>query len=275
MLSRRNLLLSAATAAPLAAATGPAYAASPVAAPLGAAAAPGSDALLHRAMSITLTHELGSAPAAAAIEPILYDVSVVWDLPLVPAASIDSIVAYAFGNRPNADSGVTDPNGGTQVALPDPGPTNELLADAVHAIYTLKPVMIYAQWEIARFLVSKYGMTPEQVYSVEPIINADGTITYLSTDGVALDAIHHAGSAAALGQVAVVGHRDHAKRCIQVSESRGMNAGVAAEVPLPVEYDAESGQAWTRNRGLYLVHDMYAQLFLKAIALTAAAYPAG
>jgi hypothetical protein len=44
---------------------------------------------------------------------------------------------------------------------------------------------------------------------------------------------------------------------------------------MPGEYDAQSGQSWTRRRDLYLLHDMSAQVQrLRAMAI-AAAYPNG
>lgn len=236
---------------------------------------PISDAELQAQMIGKLNAELNDSATANTLEPSLMDVGLTWDLPLVAAAQVNTIVAYSFGNRPNAASGNTSSTGGNQAAFPDPGPINEELADAVHQIYQLNPVKVFAQWEIARFLVSKYQMNSTNLHSIEPVIASDGSITYLSTDGVAAAIVALEGSAAAMGTVAVVGHRDHAKRCIQTSVGRGMKAYAVKEVTLPVNYDPQSGQAWTRNRGLYLVHDMYAQLAVKSATLTAQAYPQG
>ncbi|WP_279630225.1 hypothetical protein [Streptomyces murinus] len=44
---------------------------------------------------------------------------------------------------------------------------------------------------------------------------------------------------------------------------------------MPGTYDPESGQAWTRRRDLYLVHDMVAQLTVLRTKLIAQAYPNG
>ncbi|AJY00055.1 hypothetical protein BG87_2556 [Burkholderia thailandensis 2002721643] len=156
------------------------------------------DAELARQMVGKLTAELNDAPSAAAIAPYLMDIGFTWDLPTIAAARIDRIVAYGFGNRANAASGNTPTNGANQTALPDPGPVNEALADAVYRIRRLKPVKVYAQWEIARFLASKYQMA--DVRSIEPVVAADGSVTYLSTDGVAAAIIALEGSAAAMGQ---------------------------------------------------------------------------
>ncbi|RQR60122.1 hypothetical protein DIE19_16295 [Burkholderia sp. Bp9126] len=241
----------------------------------GVTAAPISDAALQAQMTGKLNAQLGDAAAVDAILPALTDVGFTWDLPTIAAAQVNAIVAYSFGNRPNAASGNTSSTGANQAALPDPGPVNEALADAVHQILLLKPVKVYAQWEIARFLVSKYQMGANLLTSIEPVIAADGSITYLSTAGVAAAVAARAGGAAAMGNVAVVGHRDHAKRCIQTSQQAGMAAFAAREVTLPTVYDPLSGQPWTRNRNLYLVHDMFAQMSTVASVATVRAYPKG
>ncbi|MBB1636165.1 hypothetical protein [Cupriavidus sp. UME77] len=271
MSTRRNFLLSTSGAAT----------ASLLAATLSAcggdgvsADAPISDAELKAQMIGKLSAELNDATTASVIAPYLMDVGFTWDLPLIPANQVNTIVAYSFGNRPNAASGNTSSTGAL-AALPDPGPMNEKLADAVYQIYQLKPVKVFAQWQIARFLVSKYQMNSSNLQSIEPIIASDGTITYMSTDGAAAAIVALHGTAAAMGTVAVVGHRDHAKRCIETSVARGMNAHAVKEVTLPVYYDPLSGQPWTRNRAIYLVHDMYAQMADRTGALIAQAYPHG
>lgn len=197
-----------------------------------------------------LTEELGEAQAAACLTDQILDIALSWRPPQVPAAQVTRIVAYAFGNRPREGAGPND--------LADPGPVNEALAQAVLAIHQRSPVKIYAQWEIARFLAGKPGMA--DMLSIEPVHLPDGSLEYLSTDGVAAEVIRREdGAAAAMGTVAVVAHRDHAKRCVQISRRHGMDAHVAAEVELPATYDALSGQPWTRRRDIYLAHDLAAQ----------------
>lgn len=197
-----------------------------------------------------LTEELGEAEAAARLTGQILDIAVNWRPPQAPATQISRIVAYAFGNRPRDGAGPND--------LADPGPVNAALAQAVLAIHRLNPVKIYAQWEIARYLVDQPGMA--DMVSIEPVYLADGTLEYLSTDGVAAEVVRHeGGAAAAMGVVAIVAHRDHAKRCVQISRRHGMDAVVAAEVELPATYDPHSGQAWTRRRDIYLAHDLAAQ----------------
>lgn len=197
-----------------------------------------------------LTEELGETQAAARLTHQILDIALSWRPSQIPAAQITRIVAYGFGNRPRESAGPND--------LADPGPVNEALAQAVRAIHRLNPVKIYAQWEIARFLAGQPGMA--EVVSIEPVFAPDGSLEYLSTDGVAAEVMRQEGGAdAAMGTVAIVAHKDHAKRCVQISRRHGMDAHVAAEVELPSAYDALSGQPWTRRRDIYLAHDLAAQ----------------
>lgn len=268
MLPRRRFVTStsAAIAAPLAAtlfSTGNAQ----------AATAASTDELL-RQMRARLTAQFGDARTAAVLAPHILDFALSWQAPTAPIASLNRIVAYAFGNRPNRASGNTPTDGARQGALPDPGPVNEQLADTVAKVYAQNPVPVYAQWEIAHFLKAKHGITP--VVSIDPITNPDGSITYLSTDGVAAQVVKlEQNNAAAMGTVGVIGFRDHLKRCVLTSRSRGMQAFAPAGIAMPGDYDPESGQAWTRRRDLYLVHDMSAQLAALRSQLIAAAYPNG
>ncbi|MEJ0037905.1 MAG: hypothetical protein WDO68_17830 [Gammaproteobacteria bacterium] len=203
-------------------------------------------------MTDYLATELGSREAAESLVPALMESALCWRPDAVPAAKINRIIAYAFGNR----SGPKDPK-----ALPFPGPMNEELADTVMRVHKLKPVRIYAQWEIARFLTDKHGL--KDVVSIEPVARPDGTLEYLSTDGVARSIIaQDGGDATAMGIVAVVAHADHVQRCVDWSRLRGINAYVAKEVPMPAPYDPLSGQDWTRRRDLYLLHDVLTRLSL-------------
>lgn len=157
----------------------------------------------------------------------------------------------------------------------EPGPVNEELADTVAELRRDRPgVPVYAQWEIARFLTSKYRM--RGVTSIEPVIAPDGTITYLSTDGVAAQvAAARQNLPGGIGTAAVVGFSDHHKRCVQTTRDRGMKAYAPRGFAMPHTYDPESGQAWTRRRDLYLVHDMAAQWAVLRQKLTTQAYPNG
>jgi len=128
-----------------------------------------------------------------------------------------------------------------------------------HAIGSLQNPMTDAQLE-AKF----HGLS--DAVSIAPVLSPDGQVIYLSTDGVATAALAAGGGV--LGKVAVVAHRDHAKRCVKVSRAAGMEAFVAADIPLPADYDLQSGQAWTRSREVYLLHDLAAQFMgLRAEAI--------
>lgn len=234
----------------------------------GAAQAASSDAAqeqrLTRLMLDALSRELNDPATAAVVEPHIQDIGFNWQPPVTAVENIDYIVAYAFGNRAPAGGG--DP----AKVLYEPGPVNEALADTIAAVREQKDVPVFAQWEIARFLEGKYGM--DGVTSIEPVITADGTITYLSTDGVAAQVVALRGTSGIAG---VAGFRDHVKRCVQTTRDRGMNAFAPAGVEMPGEYDTQSGQPWTRLRELYLLHDMYAQFAVLRQKAITAAYPNG
>ncbi|WP_285723871.1 hypothetical protein [Psychromicrobium xiongbiense] len=260
-MDRRRFLSTAAVST--AAASLPLLAAQPAFADsAGSADAQGKK--LDRLKLDALSRELNDPATAAVIEPHLQDVGFTWHPPVTPVANIDYIVAYSFGNRAPAGGG--DP----AKVLYEPGPVNEALADTIAAIRKQKTVPVFAQWEIARFLTSKYSMT--QVTSIDPVIAKDGTITYLSTDGVAAQMVALRGTS---GTAGVVGFRDHVKRCVQTTHDRGMTAFAPQGFEMPGTYDAQSGQPWTRRRDLYLLHDMYAQMAVLRAKAIAAAYPNG
>lgn len=256
-MTTRRSLIQGATAAMLGAATGSAEALASAASVTGTAV-PLEPLLVER-----LAGELGSRVVAQKLAPWLLDAMLNWSYPQMPVQEADSIVAYSFGNR--------IPEGAlTDAALPGPipGPINARLAQAVVAIRSARNVPVYAQWEIATLLQDTYRM--DRVVPIYPERDASGKEVYLSTEGVAKAVVHHAGSASALGRVAVVGHRDHVKRCIIVSRASGMAAAAAVSgVALPIEYDPLSGQAWTRSRDLYLLGDVLAQLAMTRARLLA------
>ena len=231
----------------------------PAPVPYSAPAAADVEAL-EQMMVRTLTSQLGDVATARTLAATLAEAGFRWDYPQMPVREADSVVAYSFGYR--SATGKVDPNTGLSDGEenPQPGPINDMLADAVHAIARMRKIRVYAQWEIADVLRGKYGM--KDVVPILPVTGSDGKKTYLSTDGVAKAVVQHAGGGAALGSVAVVGHRDHAKRCIMVSQANGMKAAAAREVPLPVQYDPQSAQPWTRKRDAYLLSDVLAQLMM-------------
>ncbi|MEV3857177.1 hypothetical protein AB0J38_22955 [Streptomyces sp. NPDC050095] len=249
--------------------------ASLAAAPLAAAApAAASDGAGRKAaglaphMRAALGRELDDRATADAVVPHLLDVGFDWHPQTAPARHMDFVLAYGFGNRPATGGG--DP----AKTLPEPGPVNEALADTVARIRAERDIPVYAQWEIARWLDSKYRM--DDVTSIEPVVAEDGTITYLSTDGVAAQvADARKDLPGGIGTACVVGFRDHHKRCVQTTRDRGITAYAPRGVAMPGTYDPESGQPWTRTRELYLVHDMAAQWQVLRAKLIAEAYPHG
>ena len=60
---------------------------------------------------------------------------------------------------------------------------------------------------------------------------------------------------------------------MQITRAAGFEAFVAADVPLPADYDPQSGQTWTRRRDIYLLHDMLAQLLALRADAIAQAWP--
>ncbi|MEV6064971.1 hypothetical protein AB0L82_00320 [Nocardia sp. NPDC052001] len=198
---------------------------------------------------------LGSAawllPAAAhAAPPAAVDL---WTVPTAPADSATLIVAYSFGNRlaPGTDSTRT---------IGEPGPVNEALAAAVVAARGDRAVPVYAQTEIAQVLRDRYGLT--DVISIDPDRAADGTLVYLSTDGVAAKVAELRGGAAASDAAAVVAFQDHLWRATRTTAKRGFHAFAPAGVAMPAQYDPQSGQPWTTSPLLYLPTDFAGRLAL-------------
>jgi len=115
-------------------------------------------------------------------------------------------------------------------------------------------VPVIAQWEVAQRL-EELGV--ERVISVEPDTAADGSVTYLSTAGVAEKGLRLAADAGVdPGHAGVLCHADHAVRCLMTARAAGMTADVPEGVELPSDYDPESGQAWTRSREAWIPVDL-------------------
>lgn len=223
------------------------------------------DGLLQWAMVENLSQELSDRATAELTVPRLFDNGFSWQPPVVELDQIDFLLAFAFGNRPV-------PAGADPLrVLPDPGPVNADLAATVAAVRAERDVPVYAQWEIARHLVDGHGM--HDVVSIEPVYAADGTITYLSTDGVVEQVAASRARTGEVGTAGVVGFRDHVRRCVLTTTARGVAAGAPAGFEMPGTYDPDSAQAWTRDRDLYLVHDVYARFANLRAALLAERYP--
>lgn len=167
--------------------------------------------------------------------------------PRVAAGKVDSLVVFAFGNRIGRAGDL------------QAGPTNEALAKAVFRFVLKHPVPVFAQTEIATQLQAS-GV--QDVTSIDPVTAPDGTVTYLSTAGVAQQAVSKAQAAGVeLGTVGVIGFADHSVRCVLTARKAGMtDAAVPKGVALPKVYDPESNQSWTRTRAAYLPTDLIGRL---------------
>ena len=199
-----------------------------------------TDAELRSAIEARLTAQLGSKDVAAYTAKFLMDEILTWKGEELPIDEADSILAYAFGNR-------VLPNG-NQV----PGPMNEALADTVVDIYTQTEKPVYAQWEIAQAIGDR--IPAKHLTSINPTIAADGSLTYLSTDGVAAEAVKLSGGN--MGKTVVVGFYEHSLRTIDTSKRAGIDAYAPEKIELPHDYDPQSGQAWTRDAKTFVMHEI-------------------
>jgi hypothetical protein len=195
-----------------------------------------------QAVETHLALELGDASVARDFAEIIISDALQWRPPTVGPMEVETIVAYAFGNRIDAN------------ANRSPGPVNAALADVVVRLHGVRRAPIYAQWEIAEAIGDR--VPNECLVSITPLRNRLAETVYLSTGGVAAAVVERVGHAARLGKVGVVGFADHIKRCIDVSRRAGMDAAAPGGYAMPANYDALSGQPWTRSRLTYLVHDL-------------------
>lgn len=249
-MDRRSLILAAVAAGALPALAG-AQPASASANPLSPSAEADLDALLAQ----VLQPELEDDETVNLMIEWIRQVALTWHPETEPLKFADYIIAFAFGNRPPKDGG--DP----ATTLAEPGPVNEALADVIAAMLQSRRVPVYAQWEIARVLEVKHHIN--NVISIEPVINEDGTIVYLSTDDVAKRVAELRSKVpGGPGRASVVGFRDHHKRCVLTCRANALVAHAPGGVAMPKDYDPESGQVWTRSRPVYLTVDMAGQLAL-------------
>ncbi|MGY3569775.1 hypothetical protein [Vibrio paucivorans] len=199
-----------------------------------------TDAELEAAMVKKLEVQLENKEAAQYTAEFIMNNLLTWKGEELPLDQADSILAYAFGNR-------LMPNG-NQV----PGPMNEALADTVVEIYEQTGKPVYAQWEIAQSIGDR--IPAKDLHSINPVIAKDGSLTYLSTIGVAETAVEMSGGD--LGKTLVVGFYEHSLRTINTSKDFGIDAYAPAGIELPHEYDPESGQAWTREVKTFIMHEV-------------------
>ncbi|MFC9893721.1 hypothetical protein ACFVMC_08515 [Nocardia sp. NPDC127579] len=129
---------------------------------------------------------------------------------------------------------------------------NEALAQAVVRTRGGHDIPVYAQTEIAEVLITKYGLA--DVVSIDPRRNPDGTLEYLSTLGVAEQVAALRGPGVG-NRAGVVAFEDHLWRATYSTTVRGFDAYAPAGIPMPREYDPQSGQPWTTGPEKYLPVD--------------------
>lgn len=199
-----------------------------------------------RAIQEYLQAQLGDDSLAQTLATAVHDCLLDWTAPKMELAEVGAIMAFSFGYR-------RVPNGNII-----PGRMNKELADFVVELYSQLQCKVYAQWEITEAIGTR--VSSAMVHPVYPDISPkDATVKYLSTYGVAQKVLKAVGDAKSLGKVLVVAWRDHAPRCVLTARKLGFDAFVPPK-SLPHDYDPESGQAWTRNRHAYLVHDGLSRL---------------
>ncbi|MFE5287586.1 hypothetical protein ACFRAQ_21680 [Nocardia sp. NPDC056611] len=121
-----------------------------------------------------------------------------------------------------------------------------------------RSIPVYARTVIADVLRGKYGMT--DVVAIAADQQADGTLTYLSTDGVAKKVAALRGTSQATDVAGVIAFKDHLWRATYTTRDNGLHAYAPAGITMPSHYDAQSGQAWTTSATTYLPVDMAARI---------------
>lgn len=190
-----------------------------------------------------LEGELGDRATACAFAAALAEDALSWRPPVVPPGEVQSIIGFTFGNR-------MLPSGNRE-----PGPVNAALADLALRLHQATGAKVWAQWEVAEAIGGRLG--DDLLEAIYPGRDGQGEPRYLDTSSVVEAVLARSGGAARLGTVAVVAVRDHAWRCVRICRRHGLSAGVPEGWTLPGDYDPDSGQAWTRERLAYLLHDLH------------------
>lgn len=183
--------------------------------------------------------------------------------PVAPNDSIDSLWLFSWGYRITATSGftplqLTDPP--PPVDAIEPGPVNAAIARVAAEFVAARPVPIVAQWEVALELEE---LSIEDVLSVEPVQKPDGHVEYLSTPDVVTVGQRMAADAGLdVGQAGVITFAELAFGGCLVAQRGGLVAAIPSGTELPEEYDAESGQLWTRSLEAWLPVDLLGRIFL-------------
>lgn len=204
--------------------------------------------VLHQVLRDTLEEQLADASIAQCIAQIVQDHLLTWLAPFDEVTQGVGVIALAFGYQQVA--------GGTIL----PGPVNVQLANRTVEIYERLRCPIYAQWEIAAAVESR--IPPQDITAIHPRVDpTTGLEKYLSTYGVIAQIRDIVGDRACQGRFFLVCHRDHSVRSYRIAKKLGF-ASCCTPPPsfLPVDYDPDSAQPWTRSREAYLVHDILSRL---------------
>ena len=189
-----------------------------------------------------LLNELDDPATAQALAAILLEDTLAWQPPSLAPEEFTTVFSFTFGNR-------MLPNGNRE-----PGPVNEALADVVAALHARSAAHVFAQWEVAAALGNR--VPASHVTAINPGHDARGEPVYLSTSGVLEEIARMTGDPALLGSVGIVAFSDHMYRCVATARRLGFDAHAPAGIAMPSSYDAQSGQAWCRDRIAYLLHDI-------------------
>jgi hypothetical protein len=114
-------------------------------------------------------------------------------------------------------------------------------------------IPIYTQKPIADVLWARYRV--ESVIVIGSRVKSDGTLEYLSTDGVAASIARLRESTIRNDTAGVIAFEDHLWRATYTTVANGFAAYAPARVRMPSTYDPQSGQEWTRSRSAYLPTD--------------------
>jgi len=210
---------------------------------------------LYAELETHLLRELGDAATARDLAAIVLEETLSWHPPVIAPEHITTVLAFTFGNRMLA-------NGNRE-----PGPVNQAIADVAALLHQRTGARVFAQWEVA---VALAGRVPDAlVTAINPGRDARGEPVYLSTSGV-LGEIAHLAEPRSLGCVGVVAFADHLHRCVASARRLGFDAHAPDGIAMPDTYDKDSGQAWCRDRIVYLLHDIMIRVTERRAAVVGA-----
>ncbi|PSU35619.1 hypothetical protein [Photobacterium lutimaris] len=201
-----------------------------------------SDEQLQQAIADRLNKQLNNKDVATQTAQFLMDSLLNWHAETVSVKQVESILAFAFGNR-------ISPNGNQY-----PGPMNEAIADTVVSLYRRTSVPVYAQWEVAEAVGNR--IPANDLHAIYPRLSGKGNTKYLCTLGVAEKAVSMAGGVSNLGKTAVVAFFEHSLRTVDSARDAGIEAFLPQGVEMPRQFDPDSGQAWTRDQQTYVLHEI-------------------